>query len=651
MGNKKTKKNVNYSDVVRTIKIDKGLDLDFEIVKFYIKEQTISLINNDFEKDIIFKIVSSKSNDINIKLDFIESINTYSNYFIEDIRQQFMDYEKNLQRKVKYSFKLILNKIYIDYSKLDFLEELYDFKDDDLYNEDTLDLMVQFQKFYSSYEEDDIIGLLDVYGLKVVRDNLINGDYISSHINSYEGIEKMKSDNYYQIDIKKVSLLDDTAVNTIVIFFTNYLGFKKMTKQRMLLYLDSTMNLLRTDKIKDFFTSISTNNPTDYNNFAEALPYDDKEITHKFITRWMLCVIQNAQPNTNRAEEVLYMLSSTQGTGKSYFINNYLLKPFNEYNLTTSMKSLDFNNKDNVATFSEKLILFDDESETLKKADVEQLKKFTSTPTLSYRLPYNRFSIERKNISTILGTSNQLKVLGDNTGNRRFLVLSSEDKFESLNDRYPKVKCKYGIDEINWSNVWGYVYYQYVNSNWRFIDKQFEVDEEKMKNIQESFRSKSIYEMTLEAYIEPIEKNTHNIPITFPDIASKIKDSYGIDITKCPTNIYGIVLKRMGVETKVNKNGPSYYYCNVKTNENSSTTTRYLNGLEPSEKAQAQRIITAENLGFTHENNEIFRSVKTKVDEILNSRTSENISDIHIDNINDEIDDFFNDDDDDENEL
>lgn len=544
------------------------MDILLESIKLYCIKNKISLINNEYELSIMFKTLSYLHNfggkSIEVVNNFLDTINEINNYYVEDIVNKFSNFTDNNKNITKYSLKYYLDKLPY-FTTFDICEELgvdivlpkLNKKGEEVDDYFSLSHYIKFELF-NNYELDDVIGLLDIYGLKIVKDRIIPTEKISNHLLSPDKKFEMINKNYYEFDIKNISTIKDATYNELLLFVNNKLKIN-LSHKNLGYYVNSHSNMIETDIITDMFESIKTDNSYDYDNFCYALPYSNKELSTKLFSRWMLCVIQNADPSAPRAEEILYLLSSKQGTGKSYFINEVFLKIFQENNVLANISGIDLNNKDNISTYTENLILFDEENDTLSKAEAKSIKKITSLKNMEYRQLYNKYSEKRKNISTIIGTSNDEHILSDVTGNRRYLILQSNDFFESKNGRYPLKNQRIGFDEINWENVWGYLYYMYKENGLRFLSDEFYIN---LEEYQDEFRNKSYFESTIRTYVYASEKTT---PLSYPVIASKVKDASGIDISKCSANVYGVIFKKLGIEKASNpsKRGLTFYKCNV----------------------------------------------------------------------------------------
>lgn len=96
------------------------------------------------------------------------------------------------------------------------------------------------------------------------------------------------------------------------------------------------------------------------------------------------------------------------------------------------------NDKDTLLTLQRSWIVTADESHSLKKADFDAQKEFLTRTHDVFRAPYDRETLSHPRHCVIWGTTNDEVFLRNQEGNRRFLIVKSEDRvdFEALTDEY-----------------------------------------------------------------------------------------------------------------------------------------------------------------------------------------------------------------------
>ncbi len=148
-----------------------------------------------------------------------------------------------------------------------------------------------------------------------------------------------------------------------------------------------------------------------------------------FIRKWMLGIVGliNGEPC-----RLILCLCGSQENGKTEFFRRLLpsrLKPF------YSESKLD-RDKDDEILMCQKLIVMDDEMGGKSKSDEKKLKELSSKDVFSLRAPYGKHNQDFKRLAAICGTSNEIDVLTDATGNTRILpieVISRDfEMFDSI---------------------------------------------------------------------------------------------------------------------------------------------------------------------------------------------------------------------------
>lgn len=98
----------------------------------------------------------------------------------------------------------------------------------------------------------------------------------------------------------------------------------------------------------------------------------------------------------------------------------------------------DIHSKDTLLTLQRSWIVTSDEGFSMKKSDADSLKEFLTRTTDVFRLPYEREVMAYPRHCVIWGTTNDPTFLRRQEGNRRYLIVHSEDRvdFGALTDDY-----------------------------------------------------------------------------------------------------------------------------------------------------------------------------------------------------------------------
>jgi predicted P-loop ATPase len=215
-------------------------------------------------------------------------------------------------------------------------------------------------------------------------------------------------------------LLDDIKLNTIYFAAKNCLTF----------------NVNKSD-VRDMINSEAT--PT-YNPLNEF--FKIKEFENGIIDKYIDCIQPNNEYNrwafkkwivgcvhnwcsplheTKVSPLTLVLCGIQQGTGKTSFFRNLLPKELQKYLIEHKIDSKD---KDSIYNLVKGLIVLDDEFGGLATKDVKDFKKIADANQIDIRLPYSAFYSKMKRKASLCGTSNDVSVLKDVTGNRRILPLN-----------------------------------------------------------------------------------------------------------------------------------------------------------------------------------------------------------------------------------
>lgn len=191
------------------------------------------------------------------------------------------------------------------------------------------------------------------------------------------------------------------------------------------------------DKItKDLVASVIFSNRTEqYNPIREFLskhplpdstPHLDTLLSsietdtpgyEKWITKWLVSLI--ATTYGVYSPLTLVFAGEKQGTGKTHFFRYLLPKCLRGLYAESKMDA----GKDDEILMTKKLIIMDDEYGGKSKKEYTKMKEVTAKEWVNVREPYGRVSVDLRRLSMFAGTSNDLQILNDPTGNRRVIPI------------------------------------------------------------------------------------------------------------------------------------------------------------------------------------------------------------------------------------
>lgn len=215
-------------------------------------------------------------------------------------------------------------------------------------------------------------------------------------------------------------LLDDIKLNTIYFSAKNCLDFnvnKSDVRDMINSEATQTFNPLNeffklksfeTGMIENYINCIQPN--TEYNRWA--------------FKKWIIGTVHNwcsPTQETKVSPLTLVLCGQKQGTGKTSFFRNLMPKDLSKYLIEHKIDSKD---KDSIYNLVKGLVVLDDEFGGLATKDVKDFKKIADANQIDIRLPYSAFYSKMKRKASLCGTSNDISILKDVTGNRRILPIN-----------------------------------------------------------------------------------------------------------------------------------------------------------------------------------------------------------------------------------
>lgn len=140
--------------------------------------------------------------------------------------------------------------------------------------------------------------------------------------------------------------------------------------------------------------------------------------------RWLVGMLAGAL-DERTVNHAIFVLIGRQGCYKTSFMQN-LLPPCLRRYFTTKTNSQRLN-KDDLLSLSEFLLINFEEIDTMRPAELNQLKAMTTTLYIDERLPYARNKVRLPHVASFCATGNNPLFLTDDTGNRRWFVFEVTD--------------------------------------------------------------------------------------------------------------------------------------------------------------------------------------------------------------------------------
>jgi hypothetical protein len=153
--------------------------------------------------------------------------------------------------------------------------------------------------------------------------------------------------------------------------------------------------------------------------------------------KWLVGALHNwisSNDETLVSPLTLVLTGQQHGTGKTSFFRNILPKELNKYFVEAKINGSD---KDSIYVMCSSLLVLDDEFGGKAFKDVKEYKAISDINIVTQRRAYEREAKTFKRRAALCGTTNEVDILKDVTGNRRILPISVErieyDRMLSIN--------------------------------------------------------------------------------------------------------------------------------------------------------------------------------------------------------------------------
>lgn len=161
-------------------------------------------------------------------------------------------------------------------------------------------------------------------------------------------------------------------------------------------------------------------------------PSSSKTFTSCF-RKWLVAMVASLL-NKNVVNNTILVFVGRQGIYKTTFFNNLLPPELHQYFFTKT--NSDRMNKDDKLSLAEFALICLEEIDSMKTAELNQLKALVTSKTISERAAYERFKECRQHIASFCGTGNNIRFLTDDSGNRRWLPFEVENIDEPRPEKY-----------------------------------------------------------------------------------------------------------------------------------------------------------------------------------------------------------------------
>jgi len=247
-------------------------------------------------------------------------------------------------------------------------------------------------------------------GIKYESDNIV--DDIVTYLTPYRLRKNLLTRNI-EMDGRPI---DDSDVNSIYIDLKSVND--KITKDLVCSVIFSN-RLESFSPIRDFLNSHTHDLTQGTPNLDMLLDgvNTNTEGYRTWVTKWLVSLIASADGSYSPL--TLVFAGQQQGTGKTHWFRYLLPKQLRSLYAESDMDA----GKDDEILMTRKWIILDDEYGGKSKREYTKQKKVTSKEWVNVREPYGRVSVDLRRLAMFAGTSNDLQIIFDPTGNRRVLVV------------------------------------------------------------------------------------------------------------------------------------------------------------------------------------------------------------------------------------
>lgn len=251
--------------------------------------------------------------------------------------------------------------------------------------------------------------------------------------------------------------------------------------------------------------------------FHTFLGVEQTKVTALTTKLWFVGAVQKIYEPTKKMDFVLDLVGG-QGSGKTT-----LLKKLAVEDIWYTDQFSDFKNKDYYSAMLRAWIVNDDELVATTNSSFEEVKKFVTSTTLSFRKPYDRRLTDYPKSFVLARTTNHKEYLKDKTGERRFLPLLA----------HPEQALMHPVTDLTRAMVdlfWGEAVHWFKNG----ATLELKRDEQALL---EEHRNQFVYKDEIDSAIE--KYMSLKIPRDFNSFEKYQKQEYVQDMLTTGTSSWG----------------------------------------------------------------------------------------------------------------
>ena len=203
--------------------------------------------------------------------------------------------------------------------------------------------------------------------------------------------------------------------------------------------------------INEFFSETPKEKLNGYiDSFIECIDTDKPEFAKKFFKKWLVSGVHNwtrGEFNTQVSPLTLVLCGSQHGTGKTSFFRQILPKELKKYYIESKLKGDD----DSLLLMNSSMLLLDDEFGGKAFKENKAFKELSDKNIITVRRKYATLSEDFRRLTLLAGTTNEIEVLKDPTGNRRIIPINVKainlEKLSNIDTKFMIWEAKQLLDE------------------------------------------------------------------------------------------------------------------------------------------------------------------------------------------------------------
>ena len=149
----------------------------------------------------------------------------------------------------------------------------------------------------------------------------------------------------------------------------------------------------------------------------------EQAVWEEYLRKWLVGMVAGWL-DTSVVNNVILVLIGEQGAYKTTWFNYLLPPPLRPYFYTKT--NANRMSRDDLLTLSQYGLICCEELDTMRPAELNQLKAAVTMPSIDERAAYAHYAEHRPHIASFCGTGNNAQFLSDPTGNRRWLPFEVE---------------------------------------------------------------------------------------------------------------------------------------------------------------------------------------------------------------------------------